>query len=44
MASDDAVVVATIAFGMGIGEDHWLLPRVLLTIRLRQGKYTSGNT
>ena len=28
MASDEGVVVATIAFGMGIGEDAWLLPRV----------------
>ncbi len=28
MPSDEGVVVATIAFGMGIGEDAWLLPRV----------------
>lgn len=28
MASDEAVVVATIAFGMGIGGDSRLLPRI----------------
>ena len=27
MASDEGVVVATIAFGMGIGEDAWLHPQ-----------------
>jgi hypothetical protein len=27
MASGDAMVIATIVFGMGIGDDHWVLQR-----------------
>lgn len=30
MASDEGVVVATIAFGMGIGENPWLLQKVCI--------------
>jgi len=32
MASDEAVVVATIAFGMGIGEDSGYFHEYVLTI------------
>jgi hypothetical protein len=42
MASDEAVVVATIAFGMGIGEDPGHFPESVLTVLPRQGEYTSG--